>query len=101
MTNITDAAAYRAEAGRCWPNQGMDCGSENRTTLPRVNAPRVKVSPQNATTLAICTGVRPQWEYNRKRTAPPDSAANPRLWASAYAQNDANATRRYGTRQPA
>ena len=68
---------------------------------PRTIPPSPKVRLQNATVLAICTGVSPQCAYKRYRTAAPDTAANPRLCDSAYAQNEAKATRPYATLCPA
>ena len=51
--------------GRCSPKNGIDRGSRNRMVPPSTMPPSAKVRLQNATVLAICSGVRPQCAYSR------------------------------------
>ena len=53
------------QRGTMAPKNGMASGSQNRMTPPSTMPPSPKVRLQNATTLAISNGVRPQCEYSR------------------------------------
>ena len=53
--------AYITSVGILSPKKGMVVGSTNSTKPPSTMPPRPKVREQNATVLAICSGVRPQW----------------------------------------
>ena len=60
MVHKAMPASQNAQCGKCEPKYGTAPGSPNRMAPPSDMPPRPKVRLQNATTLPICTGVRPQ-----------------------------------------